>query len=118
MFVIADFNRELQGLSKGLSQLRQHHSVVLVPVDDPADRELPDMGNVLFRAPDGELLSVDTAEPTGREAYRRSWQQRREHLVQIASNAGCALIPLLTDQDVHMALMHGLQRRLRTRAFL
>jgi len=118
VFVIADFNRELQGLSKGLSQLRQHHSVVLVPVDDPADRELPDMGNVLFRAPDGELLSVDTAEPTGREAYRHSWQQRRERLVQIASNAGCALIPLLTDQDVHMALMHGLQRRLRTRAFL
>jgi uncharacterized protein (DUF58 family) len=118
VFVIADFNRELKGLAKGLGQLRQHHSVVLVPVDDVADRELPDMGNVLFRAPDGELLSVDTAEPVGREAYRRNWEQRREHLIQIASNAGCALIPLPTDQDVHLSLMQGLQRRLRTRAFL
>jgi uncharacterized protein (DUF58 family) len=118
VFVIADFNREFTGLAKGLGQLRQHHSVVLVPVDDPADRELPDMGNVLFRAPDGELLAVDTAEQSGREAYRRNWERRREHLVQIATNAGCAIIPLLTDQDVHMSLMHGLQRRLRTRAFL
>lgn len=118
VFVIADFNRDLEGLSKGLSQLRQHHSVVLVPVDDPADRELPDMGNVLFRAPDGELLSVDTAEAAGREAYGRAWQQRRERLAQTASNAGCALIPLLTDQDVHRTLMLGLQRRLRARAYL
>ncbi|MGD2073933.1 MAG: DUF58 domain-containing protein [Gammaproteobacteria bacterium] len=118
VFVIADFNRELKGLSKGLGQLRQHHSVVLVPIDDVADHELPDMGNVLFRAPNGELLSVDTAEAVGREAYRRQWQQRRERLMQIANNAGCALIPLLTDQDVHLSLMQGLQRRLRTRAFL
>lgn len=118
VFVIADFNRDFKGLGRGLSQLRQHHSVVLVPIDDPADRELPDMGSVLFRAPDGELLAVDTTEPAGREAYRREWQQRRERLSQIASNAGCALISLRTDQDVHLALMRGLERRLRTRAFL
>jgi len=118
VFVIADFNRDFKGLGTGLGQLRQHHSVVLVPIDDPADRELPDMGSVLFRAPDGELLAVDTAEPAGREAYRREWQQRRERLSQIASNAGCALIPLRTDQDVHRDLMRGLERRLRTRAFL
>jgi uncharacterized protein (DUF58 family) len=118
VFVIADFNRELEGLSRALGQLRQHHAVVLVPVDDVADYQLPDMGNVLFRAPDGELLSVDTTQPAGREAYRRNWQGRRDRLVQIANNAGCAMIPVLTDQDVHLPLMQGLQRRLRTRAFL
>lgn len=118
VFVIADFNREFRGLAKGLGQLRQHHSVVLIPVDDQADRELPDMGTVLFRSADGELLEVDTAEQSGRQAYRRQWEHRREQLAQIANNAGCALIPLLTDQDVHLTLMRGLQRRLRTRAFL
>jgi uncharacterized protein (DUF58 family) len=118
VFVIADFNREFRGLAKALGQLRQHHSVVLVPVDDQADRELPDMGTVLFRSADGELLEVDTAEPSGRQTYRRQWEHRREQLAQIANNAGCALIPLLTDQDVHLTLMRGLQRRLRTRAFL
>ncbi len=118
VFVIADFNRELRGLGRALGQLRQHHAVVLVPIDDVADRELPDMGNVLFRAPDGELLSVDTAQAAGRDAYRENWQQRRARLVQIANNAGCAMIPVLTGQDVHLSLMQGLKRRLHTRAFL
>ena len=118
VFVIADFNRELQGLGKGLGQLRQHHSVVLVPVDDPADRDLPDMGDILFRSADGELLSVDTTDKAGREAYQRAWQQRRDQLTQLANGVGCALIPVLTHQDVHMSLMQGLERRMRMRAYL
>jgi len=118
VFVIADFNRDLKGLGKGLGQLRQHHSVVLVPVDDPADRELPDMGDILFRSADGELLSVDTADKAGREAYRRAWQQRRDQLIQLANGSGCAMIPLLTNQDVHKSLMKGLERRMHMRAYL
>ena len=118
VFVIADFNRNLKALGKGLGQLRQHHSVVLVPVDDPADRELPDMGNILFRSADGELLSVNTADKAGRESYTRAWQERRDQLTQLANGSGCAMIPLLTNQDVHTSLMKGLERRMRMRAFL
>jgi len=92
--------------------------VVLIPVDDPADGELPDMGDILFRSASGELLSVDTADKAGREAYRRAWQQRRDQLTQLANGSGCAMIPLLTNQDVHTALMKGLERRMRMRAFL
>lgn len=118
VFVIADFNRPHKGLYKGLSLLRQHHSVVLVPVDDPAERELPDMGEVYFRAPDGELLRVDTSDAEGREAYQCAWQDRRDNVIRIANNAGCALIPVQTNQDVHFSLMQGLERRMRMRAFL
>ena len=118
VFVIADFNREHKGLVQGLAQLRQRHAVVLVPVDDPADRDLPDMGDVMFRGPDGELLIVNTADAAGREAYREAWQQRRNHLVQLANGAGCALIPIDTASDVHATLMQGLERRLRMRSFL
>jgi uncharacterized protein (DUF58 family) len=118
VFVIADFNREHSGLAKGLVQLRQHHSVVLVPVDDPAEREMPDMGDVMFRSPDGELLTVNTSDESGRQLYRDAWQQRRETLVQIANGCGCALIPVDTTEDVHSALMRGLERRVRMRSFL
>jgi len=118
VFVIADFNREHTGLVKGLTQLRQHHSVVLVPIDDPAERDIPDMGDVLFRAPDGELVTVNTTDEAGRRAYRAAWQKRRNELIQIAHGSGCALIPLETGDDVHPALVHGLERRLRMRSFL
>ena len=118
VFVIADFNRKHQGLVQGLAQLRQRHAVVLVPVDDPADRDMPDMGEVMFRGPDGELLTVNTTDAAGREAYRQAWQQRRNNLIQLANGSGCALIPLQTGADVHGTLMQGLERRLRMRSFL
>jgi uncharacterized protein (DUF58 family) len=118
VFVIADFNREHPGLVQGLAQLRQRHAVVLVPVDDPADRDLPDMGDVMFRGPDGELLTVNTSDDAGREAYRRAWQKRRDKLTQLANGSGCAMIPIETGAEVHATLMHGLERRMRMRSFL
>ena len=118
IFVIADFNQPLQDLKKSLSQLYQHHSVVLLPVDDPADRELPDMGQAIFRDAEGNLLKVDTSNAAGRQAYREQWQQGRAELMQIANSLGIAVIPLLTNEDVHRSLMHGLERRIRMRAFL
>ncbi len=118
VFVIADFNRDPVELKQPLSQLCQHHSVVLVPVDDPADRELPDMGSVLFRDARGELLEVNTSDSAAREKYRQEWQTRRDRLVQLANSLGIAVIPVWTDEDVHSALMRGLERRLRMRAWL
>jgi uncharacterized protein (DUF58 family) len=118
VFVIADFNHSWPDLKMALSQLCQHHSVVLVPVDDPADRELPDMGQALFRDTHGELLSIDTSSSKGRKAYSRAWEKRRQQLLQMAAGLGIAVIPVATNEDVHKALMRGLERRLRTRAWL
>jgi len=118
VFVIADFNGDPDGLKSALSQLCQHHSVVLVPVDDPADRELPDMGRVLFRDAAGDLLEVDTSDAAARRRYREAWEARRRRLTQLANGLGIAVIPVWTHEDVHTALMRGLERRLRLRAWL
>ncbi len=118
IFVIADFNQPTQSLKKSLSKLYQHHSVVLIPVDDPADKELPDMGQAIFRDAEGHLITVDTSDAVGRQAYREQWQQRRKELMQIANGLGIAVIPLMTNEDVHRSLMHGLERRIRMRAYL
>lgn len=118
VFVIADFNRDIEDLKQPLSQLTQHHAVVLVPVDDPADYQLPDMGQVLFRDANNEILSVDTSDEKGRQEYRETWERRRQSLGQMATAMGIALIPIQTNKDVHSALMEGLGRRLRMRAFL
>ncbi len=118
VFVIADFNGDPEALRQPLSQLCQHHSVVLVPVDDPAERELPDMGEALFRSPDGRLLEVNTSDQAARERYRQAWEETRARLVQLAHGLGAAVIPVWTNEDVHAALMRGLERRLRMRAWL
>jgi uncharacterized protein (DUF58 family) len=113
--VIADFNREPKGLDRSLGQLCQRHSVVLVAIDDPADRDLPALGRALFRDADGELLEVDTSDAAGRAAFKEGWRRRRETLVRQANRLGVGVIPVSTDVDVHRSLMEGLSRRARAR---
>ncbi|MCP3869582.1 MAG: DUF58 domain-containing protein [Gammaproteobacteria bacterium] len=115
IFVIADMNRETVSLETTLGRLCQCHTVVLVPIDDPADRELPDMGRALFTDSGGNLVEVDTADAKGRQAYRETWEQYRHTLTGTANRLGMPLIPIGTDQDVHSALMKGMLNSAHTR---
>ena len=118
IFVIADFNAELNGLEKTLGQVCQKHSVVLIPVDDPADRELPSLGHVLFRDAEGRMVEIDTDDADGRRAFTERWEARRATLVKLANRLGVAVIPIQTSGDVHHSLMTGLALRSRSRAYL
>jgi uncharacterized protein (DUF58 family) len=115
VFVIADFNERHSRLDRALGQLAQRHTVVLIPVDDEADQDLPAVGRVLFRAPDGRLLEIDANDPAGRERYRTDWRERRDNLKTTASRLGVSVIPIATHQDVHRSLMDGLRRHARAR---
>ncbi len=115
IFVLADFNRETQSLETTLGRLGQRHTVVLLPVDDPADRALPDMGRVVFAGADGATAEVDTANPAGRAAYTRLWESHRAALLGMANRLATLAIPLSTDEDVHKTLAKGLQFSARTR---
>jgi len=118
IFVIGDFNRELQGLDKTLGQVCQKHSVVLIPVDDPADREIPSVGRALFRDAEGRMVEIDTDDAKGRRAFSESWEARRANLIKLANRLGVAVIPVQTSRDVHSSLMSGLALRARSRAYL
>jgi uncharacterized protein (DUF58 family) len=118
IFVIGDFNRELQGLDKTLGQVCQKHSVVLIPVDDPADREIPSVGRALFRDAEGRMVEIDTDDAKGRRAFSERWEARRANLIKLANRLGVAVIPVQTSQDVHSSLMSGLALRARSRACL
>lgn len=112
VFVIGDFNVEPLAIERALGQLTQRHTVVLVPIDDPAERALPAIGRVLFRGPGGDLREVDTDDPAGRDAYARGWQARRASLQAMCIRLGVTLAAVRTDVDVHDALARGLRRRL------
>jgi len=109
IFVIAPINNVTTGLERILGSLKQRHDVVLLPVDDPADRDLPSMGPVIFSNAAGELLEVDTDNEVGRRAFRVDWEQRREELQQLTYRLGVGLIPVSTNKDVHKSLINGLR---------
>jgi len=118
IFVIGDFNRDLQGLDKTLGQVCQKHSVVLIPVDDPADREIPSVGRALFRDAEGRMVEIDTDDAEGRRTFTERWEARRANLIMLANRLGVAVIPVQTSDDVHHSLMSGLALRARSRAYL
>ena len=114
--VIGDVNRPVEHLEQPLGRICQRHPVALLPVDDPADRELPAMGRVVFHDNSGNRMEIDTDDPKGRRVYTEAWESRRRLLKAVANRLGILFIPLLTSEDVHLTLSRGLQRRLQTRA--
>jgi len=116
VFVIGDLNREVRDLEGVLGNLIQRNSVVLIPVDDPADWEIPAMGNVTFTATDGTLVEIDTDDSAAARAYRDAWQRRRETLKAIANRLNIILMPIRTDQEIHLSLIHSLEQRARARS--
>nr|WP_207191001.1 DUF58 domain-containing protein [Halochromatium salexigens] len=116
IFVIADFNREVRDLEPVLGNLRQRSSVVLIPVDDPTDREIPAMGQVSFRGTDGRSIVIDTDDEQARQVYRKAWEQRRQTLSALANRLNLILMPIHTEQDIHRSLIASLEQRARSRA--
>ncbi len=115
IFVIADLNRDALNLESVLGNLRQRNSVVLIPVDDPADREIPAMGQITFSATDGRLIEIDTDDSQARAAYREAWEQRRRSLSTLANRLNIILMPIHTEQDIHASLISSLEQRARSR---
>jgi uncharacterized protein (DUF58 family) len=116
IFVIADLNREARDLESVLGNLRQRSSVVLIPVDDPADSEIPSMGSVTFTGTDGQLIEVDTDDRKARDAYREAWMHRRKLLSALANRMNIIMLPIRTDQEIHASLIASLEQRARSRA--
>lgn len=111
IFVIADFNRDLGGLlERTLGSMSQRHAVVLLPVDDPVDREIPVMGPMVFTSADGELIEIDTADKAARQTYTEAWQQRREAVTALTNRLNLLFLPIRTDEDIHTSLLRDLRR--------
>jgi uncharacterized protein (DUF58 family) len=115
VFVIADLNRDAMSLERLLGGLIQRNSVVLLPVDDPADWEIPSMGVATFTGTDGTLIEIDTDDPQAHRAYRSAWEARRDLLQAMAHRLHIILMPVSTDHEIHLSLIHALEQRAKKR---
>jgi uncharacterized protein (DUF58 family) len=115
VFVIADLNRDAMVLERVLGNLTQRNSVVLIPIDDPADWEIPAMGLATFTGTDGALIEIDTDDPAAQRAYARAWNVRRNLLTAIAHRLHIVMMPVSTQDEIHLSLIHTLEQRARAR---
>lgn len=84
VFIVSDFLEA--DIDHPLKLLAQRHDVVAVTVEDPSERQLPDIGIARLIDPEtGETFEVDTSHPQVRDAYSKrvaAERETRKHLLR------------------------------------
>ncbi|MBY0272002.1 MAG: DUF58 domain-containing protein [Alphaproteobacteria bacterium] len=109
VYIIGNFNLVNSALEKQLSALRKRCDIILIPIDDPIDKDIPAVGLLLFSANNSERFLVDTESQEGREHYTTLWLKERESLHKIASKLKIGMIPIGTEVDAGNVLFLGLK---------
>ena len=84
VFIVSDFLED--DIDHPLKLLAQRHDVVAVTVEDPSERDLPDIGIARLIDPEtGETFEVDTSSLNVRNAYAKrvgAERESRKHLLR------------------------------------
>ena len=92
----------------------RHHDMVCVPVGDPAERNLPDVGLVELEDPEtGELALVDTSSAKVRRAFAERAAADEEELRKFFLKTGIDTMPISTDRPYIDAVRTLFRRRAR-----
>jgi uncharacterized protein (DUF58 family) len=98
VFLFSDFQSE--NFSRQLGLTARRHDLVALPLVDPREETLPDIGTVRMEdAETGELWEVATGNRTVREAYAKAVAERWEALQRELRRAQVDAVTLRTDRD-------------------
>ena len=115
LFVVSDFPTQPEReppWAKELRRLAYHHDVVAVRIFDPAEKELPNAGELRIRdLESGEEIWLDTSDPRVRQAYARLVQEREVLLERTLRAAQVDVLSLSTAQEIVEPLLKFTLRR-------
>ncbi|NRB11188.1 MAG: DUF58 domain-containing protein [Rickettsiaceae bacterium] len=110
IFIISDFMNITETLEQCLINLHKRNEVVLIPVNDPADKEIPAAGNIIFSEYDiRQNLHVNTNNNNGRKAYKQQWLDNQQKLEDLASKLHIGVIHIATNEDFCHKLAYNLK---------
>jgi len=117
VFLISDFQTE--AFNRELAVTAKRHDLVAIPIVDPRERDLPDVGTVTLEdAETGEQIVVNTSSSATRDAYAHLADKRRAELEKSLRRHGIDSIELQTDVDYIPALRTFFRTRERRLARL
>ena len=118
VFLISEF--QAPDFSRQLSVTSRRHDLIAIPIVDPREEELPDVGLVTLEdAETGEQIEFNTSDARARRAYIAAAEQRTAERLRDFRRKGIDAISLQTDQDYVPALrafFRNRERRLQLRA--
>jgi uncharacterized protein (DUF58 family) len=115
IFLISDFHAPA-GWEVPLAELAQRHDVIAVRIEDPRERDLPNVGGVYFEDPEtGRQIWVDTSDRRVRETYRTLVAARDHHLSEVMRKTGIDMLTLSTGTPLVDPLVKFITLRRRRR---
>ena len=124
VFLVSDFlssgasnlKPQTSNLERLLRATSRHHDMVCVPVSDPAERELPDVGLVELEDPEtGELVLVDTSSAAVRRRFAATAAEENEELKRFFLKTGIDTLTIATDRPYIDEVRGLFKRRARKR---
>ena len=110
VFVISDFFTG--DFTRPLNVSARRHDMVALPIVDPAEEELPDVGVILLEDPEtGEQIEVDTSRRAITQNYADLAALRTKELTSMFGSRGIDLVSLRTDKDYLPVLRNFFDRR-------
>ena len=110
VFIVSDFLEE--DISHPLKLLAQRHDVVAVTVEDPSERDLPNIGIARLIDPEtGETFEGDTSSPVVRTAYTDRVMKEREERKHLLRRLAIDEIPVRTEGGVVEPLLRFFRTR-------
>ena len=122
VFLVSDFitgsrgESAADGLARLLRATARHHDMICVPVSDPAESTLPDVGLVeLEDSETGELMLVDTSSAKVRKSFAEKAESDREELTKFFRKTGIDTLDIATDKPYIDGVRALFKRRARKR---
>ena len=116
VFLVSDFLQPSADYERLLRATSRHHDMVCVPVSDPAEAELPDVGLVELEDPEtGCLELVDTSDAAVRRAFAARAAEEREEQTRFFRRSGIDTLAVATDRPYIDGVRALFKRRARKR---
>jgi uncharacterized protein (DUF58 family) len=115
VFLVSDFHAPA-GWERPLAELGRRHEIIAVRIEDPRERELPDVGGVYLHDPEtGQQLWIDTSDRRVRAAHRALVAERDARLTEILQRTRVDLLTLSTGASLVDDLLRFITLRRRRR---
>ncbi len=112
IFLVSDFLAE--GWEPALGRLARRHDVIAIALEDPRERQLPDVGPVTLWDPEsGSWRVVDTGDARVRERFRVRAEAFEQGLERAIRERGADLLRLETGRSYAEPLLAFFRRRER-----
>jgi uncharacterized protein (DUF58 family) len=122
VFLISDFETPKEPtaaraeLRRAMRRTNRRHDLVAVQVEDPREKELPNVGIVALEdAESGEVIELDTANSAVRKRFKELSSERGRQLVSDFRSEGIDTLQLQTDAPYMPALQRFFKTRERRR---